>query len=116
MLHKITHPEYRLSAENGKTGPPYVYFERSEWRTPTPEQIEKYKADELIVREHGGEMRLMRWQIGGINARLTKADCESMIKAVKDQIPDYEVVETWNGPGSYSFSVSIMRKETNDES
>ncbi len=105
----VNHPDFVRVYEDAKGGRPAVVFSRGEWKEPTKKQLAKYRADEKIVREHGGQMIKQPWEIAGRSAAFTRADCQAMRAAVADAFGShYEIVEDWNGVGFYSFSVSIQ--------
>ena len=87
-----------------------VVFSRAQYKEPTEEQWTAYYADKEIVEQHGGRMIASEHAFAGENPTFTEAACAEMVAAVLKDLPDYELSSTWNGEGSYSFSVSIRPK------
>lgn len=52
-------------------------------------------------------MKKHSFECAGTNSPFTKQECAEMIEAVLNAYPDFEVRDTWNGVGTYTFSVSI---------
>lgn len=44
------------------------------------------------------------------NPAFTRQDMAIMLGAVRRALPDYRVVDWWNGEGCHTFSVSVQRR------
>ncbi len=82
-------------------------FERSRLIKPTKEQIEKYRADESIVKSHGGLMLRREYEIGGEAPVLSRDEVEGILAAVTRDNPEATIVAHWNGEGCYTMSVAV---------
>lgn len=108
---KVEHPDHRDTYARGHNDLPVVVFERRLWKTPTAEQELDYDIRTKQVVALGGTMLAMRHEMAGKNQTFFPQDIRAMRKAVRKAFPDYIIVGDWNGAGSYTYSVSIMKKE-----
>jgi len=107
---KVEHPDFGYILVVGFEGRPVVIFKRNDREDPTPEQVEKYEAKRKIVEANDGVMRHPLFMEGKEIPAYKSADVAAMITAVKRDLPDYEVVSSWNGVNCHTFSVSIRKK------
>jgi hypothetical protein len=109
---RIDHPNFRFVGERAVNGYPYVVFERPLYNDPTPEQIADYRKRQETVESLGGRMTISEYEIAGQTLVFTAAECETMCAAVEASLPEWEVIETWNGRGCRTLSVGIRRRRT----
>lgn len=110
---KVNHPDFRFVYKHGgvnHTGP-IVIFERKEWIKPTPEAALDFEVRQTLVESLGGVMRQSYWQIAGKNPVFTQGDINSMLAAVRRDLPEYKIVDKWNGLGCLTMSVAILRRK-----
>lgn len=109
---KVDHPDFAYIYKRGgqNHNGPIVIFERETWIKPTPEAALDYEVRKTLVESLGGYMRQQAHEIGGKNPIFTQADVNSMLAAVRRDMPNFEIVDRWNGLGCLTMSVAIKRK------
>ena len=111
---RIKHPDLDEMYPCGVNDLPVAVFQRQRYKPLTPEASAAYDRDRAIVEAHGGRMVKAKWELAGENAPFTKAECDEMVAAVVAVLtPEvWQVVETWNGEGCYTFSVSVRLRHS----
>lgn len=108
---KVKHPDFGWVYAQGVNGFPVVVFERKEWKPIAQKTLEKYRADKKIVEAHGGRMVKHEIELAKPYPKFNTKDVAAMIAAVKKDLAGYEILDSWNGRGLYTFSVSIRKIE-----
>ena len=109
LTAEVIHPNFHYLGKKDIKGFPVCVFDRPVFLTPTKEQLAKYFRDRDIVQKLGGRMIKLSYECAGKYPCFSEQDCAEMIKAVQDTYPDFEIRDTWNGVGAYTFSVSIRK-------
>ena len=109
-----SHPLFRWSSHDlwcalsGTVVNPWVLvFERSMWITPSEEQIADYRRRAAIVKELGGYMGRMEYELAGKHSVLSKDEVEEILAAVVRDNPTARIIDHWNGEGYYTMSVGV---------
>jgi hypothetical protein len=110
LTKKVAHPDFDCMVEKDIYGFPVCAFNRDVYIIPTEKQLEEHHRNRVIVEKLGGRMIKSSSECAGKHPPFTKQDCAEMVKAVLDTYPDFEVRDTWNGVGTYAFSVSIRSR------
>jgi len=108
---KVNHPDFAYVYKRGgqNHNGPIVIFERKTWIEPKPEQALDFEVRKTLVESLGGCMRQSYWEIAGKNPVFTQGDINSMFAAIRRDLPDFKIVDSWNGLGCLTMSVAIKR-------
>lgn len=111
LQRTVVHPDFDRMFERDIHGFPVCCFSRKVFIEPTTEQLTKFQRKKKAVEKLGGYMYKKSWECAGKNPCFTEQDCEEMIQAVLNAFPDWKIRDTWNSPGTYRLSVSIIPKD-----